>query len=64
MYFFLRGKLYLDRIIKEKGISNFFISEVTIFELRYGAENSDNPRKSHKVVDNFIKGLTVIPLLV
>jgi len=61
--FFLRGKLNLDIIIKEKGISNFFISEVTILELRYGAENSDNPRKSHKAVDNFIKGLSVIPII-
>ena len=41
--FFLRGKLHLDEIIKEKGRENFFISEVTVFELRYGAENSSHP---------------------
>ncbi|MFA7444410.1 MAG: PIN domain-containing protein [Flavobacteriaceae bacterium] len=59
--FFLRGKLNLDEIIREKGLDNIFISEVTVFELKYGAENSENPRKSHKAVDNFINGLTVIP---
>jgi tRNA(fMet)-specific endonuclease VapC len=46
--FFLRGKLNLDQIIKEKGLENCFISEITVFELKYGAENSDNPKKSHK----------------
>jgi tRNA(fMet)-specific endonuclease VapC len=39
--FFLRGKLNLDEIIKRKGRENCFISEITVLELRYGAENSD-----------------------
>jgi tRNA(fMet)-specific endonuclease VapC len=60
--FFLRGKLNLDDIIKEKGRENCFISEVTVAELRFGAENSDNPVKSHKAVDTFISGLTIIPI--
>lgn len=61
--FFLRGKLNLDVIIREKGIENCFISELTIFELRYGAENSDNPKRSHEAVDKFVKGLTAIPII-
>lgn len=61
--FFLRGKLNLDEIIERKGIKNFFISEVTVFELRYGAENGSNPRKSHEAVDKFIKGLFIIPII-
>lgn len=60
--FYLRGKLNLDEIIRKKGLENCFISEITIFELKYGAENSDNPKKSHKAVDKFVKGLTVIPI--
>ena len=60
--FFLRGKLNLDEVIKEKGEENFYISEVTVFELRYGAENSDDPVKSHKAVDAFLNGLTIIPI--
>jgi tRNA(fMet)-specific endonuclease VapC len=31
-------------------------------ELRYGAENSDNPKKSHKVVDAFLNGISIIPI--
>ncbi len=37
--FFLRGKLNLNEIIKEKGIQSCFISELTIFELRYVSIN-------------------------
>ena len=36
--FYLRGKLNLAEIIQEKGRQNFFISEITVAELRYGAE--------------------------
>lgn len=61
--FFLRGKLHLNEIIKEKGRGNCFISEITAFELQcYGAENSDNPAKSHRAVDAFLNGLTIIPI--
>ena len=60
--FFLRGKLNLDEIIKQKGLENCFISEITVFELKYGAENSDYPNKSHKAVNNFIRGLKIIPI--
>ena len=60
--FYLRGKLNLDEIIKDKGIDNFYISEITVVELRFGAENSDNPSKSHKAVDAFLNGLSIIPI--
>ena len=60
--FYLRGKLKLDEIIKEKGRENCFISEISVLELTFGAENSDNPQKSHKAVDSFVNGLTIIPI--
>ncbi len=60
--FFLRGKLNLDEIIRQKGRENCYISEITVIELRYGAENSDNPAKSHKAVDAFLNGLSIIPI--
>ncbi len=60
--FYLRGKLNLDEIIKDKGIDNFYISEITVVELRFGAENSDNPSKSHKAVDAFLNGLSIVPI--
>ena len=60
--FFLRGKFNLDQAIKEKGRENCFISEITVLELRYGAENSDDPVKSHKSVNDFLNGLSIIPM--
>jgi tRNA(fMet)-specific endonuclease VapC len=60
--FFLRGKLDLDKTMKEKGRQNCYISEIAVLELRFGAENSDNPVKSHKAVDDFINGLSIIPI--
>lgn len=60
--FFLRGKYNLDSIIKEKGNNNCYISEITVFELRFGAENSGNPVKSHNAIDLFVNGLTIIPI--
>ena len=60
--FFLRGKLNLDDLIRKKGRENCFISEITVIELRYGAENSDNPTKAHKSVDAFVNGLSIIPI--
>jgi tRNA(fMet)-specific endonuclease VapC len=60
--FFLRGKLNLDEKIREIGRDNFFISEITVAELYFGAENSDNPTKSFQAVGNFISGLSVIPI--
>ena len=60
--FFLRGKFKLDEIIKQKGKENCFISEITVFELRFGAENSEKPSKSHKAVDSFVSGISVIPI--
>lgn len=60
--FFLRGKLNLADIIREKGRENCYLSEITVVELRYGAENSDNPAKSHEAVDSFLNGLAVLPI--
>ncbi len=60
--FFLRGHLDLDKAFRDKGIENIYISELTVFELRYGAEYSDHPKKSHKAVDKFISGLSIVPI--
>lgn len=60
--FFLRGKLNLAEKIKEEGRENFYVSEITVLELYYGAENSDNPKKSLNAVEDFLNGLTIIPI--
>ena len=59
---FLRGKFEINKILKVKGLDNCYISEITILELRFGAENSADKIKSHKAVDNFLKGIVIIPI--
>ncbi|HOY96147.1 MAG TPA: type II toxin-antitoxin system VapC family toxin [Catalimonadaceae bacterium] len=60
--FFLRGKLNLADKIREVGLENIYISEVTILELYFGAENSNNPTKSYQAVEKFLSGLKIVPL--
>ena len=60
--YFLRGKLDLSNFIEGQWRESCCISEVTILELRYGAENSNNPTKHHEAVDLFLKGLTILPV--
>jgi tRNA(fMet)-specific endonuclease VapC len=60
--FFLRGKLNLADKIREVGLENIYISEVTILELYFGAENSSNPTKSYLAVEKFLSGLKIVPL--
>ncbi len=52
---FLRGSFGIDKILEDKGLKNCYISEVTVLELRFGAENSNNKIKSHNAVDIFLK---------
>lgn len=59
---FLRGKFEIDKVLKVKGLENCYISEITVLELRFGAENSADQVKSHKAVDTFLKGIVIIPI--
>ena len=61
--FYLRGKLNFNQFVEAPWRNSCCISEATILELRYGAENSNNPQKHHQVVDMFLNGLTVIPII-
>uniref|UniRef100_UPI00404B36B8 PIN domain-containing protein n=1 Tax=Flavobacterium sp. TaxID=239 RepID=UPI00404B36B8 len=60
--FFLRGLLDYKIIINDIGLENCYISEITVFELKFGAEKSNNPKKSHIAVDRFVQGLSIIPI--
>lgn len=51
--FFLQGKYGLSEKIGAVGIENCFISEITIAELLFGAENSTNYEKHIEEVSLF-----------
>ena len=60
--FCLRGKFEMNRKIAFAGISNCYLSEITVAELYYGAENSTNPQKTMRETEEFISLFKVIPI--
>jgi tRNA(fMet)-specific endonuclease VapC len=60
--FFFRNKFNIATIFRAKGVQNCCVSEITVAELRYGAENSANPEKHHELVDCFLQRIAVIPI--
>jgi len=48
--------------IEELGTSNFFLSEITIAELKFGAANSDFPEKNAEKIAQLQQWFTVIPI--
>lgn len=59
---FFRGKYDLLTKFEEVGIQKCSISEITLAELVYGAEKSQNPTKNHKLIKDFIEQVAVLPL--
>lgn len=60
---FFRGKYGVIDKLNSVGLRNCAISEITLAELVYGAENSDNPEKNFGIIEKFINQLTIIPIL-
>ena len=59
--FCMRGKFDMNRKIARAGINNCYLSEITIAELYYGAENSDNPKKTMRETEEFISLFHIVP---
>ncbi len=60
--YFLGGKFNLIDLIETIGISNCFISEITLAELKYGVENSIHKEKNQEILDQFSTKFTIIPI--
>ena len=59
---FFRGKYNLLSKFEEVGIENCAISEITLAELVFGAEKSLNPTKNHRLIEDFIEQVAVLPI--
>jgi tRNA(fMet)-specific endonuclease VapC len=46
-------------IVKQE---NCFICEITLAELKFGVENSNQPKKNQEALDKFLSGVKVIPI--
>ena len=60
--FFLQGKYGLSGKIDAVGIENCFISEITIAELLFGAENSTNYAQHIEEISLFEQHFRIIPI--
>jgi len=60
--FFIKGKYDLNKQIAEVGEENCFISEMTVAEMKYGVENSENIEGMRPIVEAFIPKFAVIPI--
>ena len=59
---FLGDKYNIKGKIEKAGLENCLVSEVTIAELKFGAENSQNKEKNRKTIDDFTKKFSIIPI--
>tara|TARA_B110000967_G_C18447806_1_gene346307 strand:- start:155 stop:556 length:402 start_codon:yes stop_codon:yes gene_type:complete len=60
---FFRGDFNLIEKIKIVGIENCAISEITLAELVFGAENSKYPKKNYKLIEVFSEQIAILPIL-
>ena len=59
---FLRRKYNILDKLEIIDIANCSISEITLAELVFGAEKSNNPKKNHQLIEQFVNKLTIIPI--
>ena len=60
--YFLKGQFNLYQKIETVGIENCFVSEITIAELKYGVENSNQIAKNREILDKFQNKFTILPI--
>lgn len=58
----MNGLYNLKGKFKEVGSENCSISEITLAELKFGVENSQNPERNKKALDNFLIGIQIVPI--
>jgi tRNA(fMet)-specific endonuclease VapC len=61
--FYLRGKYNINKKLKEViGYDNCFISEITLAELKYGAELSGRVEENMNSVNDFAGKIGILPI--
>ena len=59
---FFRGKFGILERIEAVQAENCSISEITLAELVFAAENSDNPHKNHHLIEHLTSIMHVLPI--
>lgn len=61
--YYIKGLFSLDSKFAKVQKDFRFISEITLAELKYGVQNSQNPQKNLIVLENFLSGVNILPIL-
>ena len=57
-----RGTFNLKEKFQKINLDDVAISEITLAELMFGAENSSNPEKNYKIIDQFSEQIKILPI--
>lgn len=57
---FFRGKYGIIERIEKVKPENCAISEITLAELVFGAENSKNPKKNHQLIEQITELVSIL----
>ncbi len=60
--YYLKGLYNLNHKIKSVGVENCLISEISLAELKFGIENSQQREKNQKALEIFLSGVQVLPI--
>jgi len=61
--YYIKGKFNLNKKISKVKLENRFISEITFAELKYGVRNSQYPEKNELVLNQFLTGVQILPII-
>ena len=59
----MKGKFDLNRKMASLAAEQLFISEITLAELKFGVENSEQPVKNRKALQDFLTGVQLLPIV-
>lgn len=59
---FFRGKFNLIEKFQDVKLEKCAISEITLAELAFGAENSPNPKKNYTLINKFTEQVKILPI--
>ncbi|MGY6521658.1 MAG: PIN domain-containing protein [Mongoliitalea sp.] len=60
--YFLKGRFNLVGKFDQIGFENLYISEITLAELKFGAEKSEFPAKNRDIINEFKNRIKLIPI--
>ncbi len=61
--YYIKGKYFLNERFSQVTRESRFISEITLAELKFGVRNSQDPVSNSKVLENFLTGVNILPIL-